>query len=286
MRAILPAKYDEVFKMLFGSERNKAILVDFLKAVLPLPADDYGEVALTNPFLMSELLHDKTGILDVSARTKSGRQINIEIQVASHAAFKERILHYLTRRFSSQIHAGESYTELKQTIGIVITDFELTKSEDYYGAYNFCDVVSGLVFSEVLMLYVLELPKLMRVGEKGRCPGAYPWLRLVVSTSEEELEMLVKDYPEVRAGVEALCRLSEDERAWQIHEARERGRRDIAARIEDAEKKGRKEGREEERLLLACKMLRRGRPMEEVMEDTGLSREEIQRLWSEGRILH
>jgi transposase-like protein len=31
MKAILPAKYDEVFKMLFGSERNKDLLVSFLK---------------------------------------------------------------------------------------------------------------------------------------------------------------------------------------------------------------------------------------------------------------
>jgi predicted transposase/invertase (TIGR01784 family) len=146
------------------------------------------------------------------------------------------------------------------------------------------------VFSEALMLYVLELPKLMRVGERGRCPEAYPWLKLMVSINEEELEMLAEGYPKVKRGVEALYRLSEDEQAWQIHEARERTRRVIVTQMEGARREGIEEGlvkgRKEERLALACKMLRRGHPMEEIMEDTELSREEIQQLWNEGRILH
>ncbi|MDR1661307.1 MAG: Rpn family recombination-promoting nuclease/putative transposase, partial [Azoarcus sp.] len=51
MTAILPPKSDEVFKMLFGDEQNKEILAGFLKALLPLPDDDYEEIEILNPFL-------------------------------------------------------------------------------------------------------------------------------------------------------------------------------------------------------------------------------------------
>ncbi|MDR1647960.1 MAG: Rpn family recombination-promoting nuclease/putative transposase, partial [Zoogloeaceae bacterium] len=113
MPAILPPKCDEVFKMLFGDAHDTEPLVGFLRAVLPLPDDDYEELTLLNPFLPGEIVSDKTGILDVRVRTKSGKQLDIEIQVANHAAFKSRILYYLTRLFSSQIGEGESYSKLK-----------------------------------------------------------------------------------------------------------------------------------------------------------------------------
>jgi hypothetical protein len=41
MTAILPPKYDKVCKMLFGDEQNTDVLTDFLRAVLPLPDDEY-----------------------------------------------------------------------------------------------------------------------------------------------------------------------------------------------------------------------------------------------------
>jgi predicted transposase/invertase (TIGR01784 family) len=159
MPAILPPKCDEVFKMLFGDERDTAPLVGFLRAVLPLPDDDYDEIALMNPVLPGEMVHDKTGILDVRVQTKSGKQINIEIQVANHAAFKSRILYYLTRLFSSQIGEGESYSKLKPAIGIVITDFVwIADSAAYHNAYCLYDPQNASRFSDDLSLHTLELP--------------------------------------------------------------------------------------------------------------------------------
>lgn len=37
----LPPKYDIVFKLLFGDERSLDILIQFLKAVLKVPHDEY-----------------------------------------------------------------------------------------------------------------------------------------------------------------------------------------------------------------------------------------------------
>ena len=51
-RDILPPKNDVVFKLLFGDQRNGDLLIDFLKAVISLPEDDYSEIAVVDPHLI------------------------------------------------------------------------------------------------------------------------------------------------------------------------------------------------------------------------------------------
>ncbi|MDR1854915.1 MAG: Rpn family recombination-promoting nuclease/putative transposase, partial [Azoarcus sp.] len=88
---------DIVFKMLFGSERSTDILTAFLKAILPLPGDEYAEVTILNPISLSDFPDDKTCILDVKVRTAKGRIIDVEIQVANEADLRERIVYYLAK---------------------------------------------------------------------------------------------------------------------------------------------------------------------------------------------
>jgi hypothetical protein len=46
---ILPVKSDVIFRLFFADERNEDYLVSFLKSVLRLPDDDYGEITITDP---------------------------------------------------------------------------------------------------------------------------------------------------------------------------------------------------------------------------------------------
>ncbi|MDR2032693.1 MAG: Rpn family recombination-promoting nuclease/putative transposase [Azoarcus sp.] len=278
---ILPPKYDEVFKMLFGDARNTDLLAAFLRAVLSLPEDDFDEIILKNPFLPNEILDDKTSILDILLQTKSGRQIDIEIQVANHAAFKSRILYYLARLFGNQIAEGDDYRLLKPVIGIVITDFDwIADSPVYHNVYRLYDSQTGSFFSDDLSLHTLELPK---VGKEDDRTELWAWLEFLKAQNKETLEMLAKEHPAVRPAVTKLLRLSESEKARFIHEAREKARRDERARQYDAEERGwekgrmegRAEGREEERLVVARNLLERGMPVEEIVLITGLSREVV-----------
>ncbi|MDR2637943.1 MAG: Rpn family recombination-promoting nuclease/putative transposase [Zoogloeaceae bacterium] len=284
MTAILPPKSDEVFKMLFGNEQNKEILAGFLKAVLPLPDDDYEEIEILNPFLPGEALNDKIGILDLKLRLKSGRLIDVEIQVANHAAFRERVLYYLTRLFTSQIGEGDSYRKLKPAIGIIITDFLwIADSPDYHTDYLFCSRKNGSVFSDYLTIHTLELPKVGEVDDKS---DLWAWLEFLKAKDKEELEMLAKEHPAVEPAVKKLLSLSENTQAWIAHEAREKARRDELSRKEEAEekgwerglKKGREEGREEALLATARRLLGLGMPVEEIARITELSQETIRAL--------
>ena len=83
---------DAMFKMLFGDGRDIDILTSFLQAALDLPAEDYEEVTLVAPHLAREHPGDKLGVLDVKVRTRTGKLIDVEIQVCDQAQMRERII--------------------------------------------------------------------------------------------------------------------------------------------------------------------------------------------------
>ncbi|MDR2663324.1 MAG: Rpn family recombination-promoting nuclease/putative transposase, partial [Treponema sp.] len=59
MTLMLP-KVDVAFKLLFGDERSKDILADFLKAALPDLADEeFEELTIADPHLKREFIDDK-----------------------------------------------------------------------------------------------------------------------------------------------------------------------------------------------------------------------------------
>ena len=75
----LTLKNDYLFKLLLGSEENKACLQDFLECVLDMPAGIITDLELLDKEFTKDELTDKTGILDVKVRLKDGTTIDIEI---------------------------------------------------------------------------------------------------------------------------------------------------------------------------------------------------------------
>ena len=75
----LTLKNEYLFKLLLGSEENKACLQDFLECVLDMPAGIITDLELLDKELIKDVIIDKTGILDVKLRLKDGTTIDIEI---------------------------------------------------------------------------------------------------------------------------------------------------------------------------------------------------------------
>ena len=75
----LTLKNDYLFKLLLGSEENKACLQDFLECVLDMPTGIIIDLELLDKELIKDAISDKTGILDVKLRLKDGTTIDIEI---------------------------------------------------------------------------------------------------------------------------------------------------------------------------------------------------------------
>ena len=63
---------DWIFKLLFGDDRRKNLLINLLKTFVELPGEEY-ELTFLDTHLKPEMEDDKLGILDVKVKTKSGK---------------------------------------------------------------------------------------------------------------------------------------------------------------------------------------------------------------------
>ena len=117
---VLPANNDWVFKLLFGDERNKSVLIDLLKSLVDLPEEEYDLVFL-DTHLKQEFEEDKLGILDVKVRTRSGQIIDIEIQVEPQKHIAKRLSFYKSKMIVEQIVQSEHYDRIQRVICVCIT---------------------------------------------------------------------------------------------------------------------------------------------------------------------
>ncbi len=77
-RTLLNPQIDFVFKKIFGTEKNKPILINFLNAVIK-PTTPIKDVEIKNNDIDKDFI-DKFSRLDVKATTSNKEHINIEIR--------------------------------------------------------------------------------------------------------------------------------------------------------------------------------------------------------------
>ncbi|WP_310602781.1 Rpn family recombination-promoting nuclease/putative transposase [Anaerosporobacter sp.] len=267
---ILKPTNDLIFKLIFGDNRNIDILASFLQSVLNLPESEYSHLTIVDPYTRIEKINDKTSILDVKLHTKSGKIIDIEIQVSDVPQMKERIVFYTAKMITEQVGKGDNYN-LKKVISIVITDYKIiTENESYHNVYQLYDKNTNSKFTDVLEINTLELPKLPSETDNS---SLWNWLRFLKADREEELTMLAQKSPEIYKAVGVLKELSQDERTKLLYESREKAMRDERARLQGAIENRNKE--------IVQKALSMGMCLEDISELTNLSLEEIKTIANE-----
>ena len=275
-RTFLPVKNDAVFRLFFGDERNVEFLESFLKSVLKLPETEYEALEIVDPHLLRESLRegalDKLAIIDVKLRTKSGNVINIEMQLDLKPDLKQRIVFYDAKLITEQLKDGESYGNLNRVITILVTEDALFASDQrYHHRFTFYDKEAQVEFSDMIEINTLELSKLPK-SKDGTL--LYDWASFIAADTEERLTMASVNSPVIQKAVLKLRELSADEETRELYELREKARRDEIWIREGGRKEGRQEGRQE----VAKKLLAKQRPIDEIMDVTDLTRDEIEKL--------
>ncbi len=222
-------KNDYAFKCVFGSEHHTRILVHLLNAVLKPPPDRrVEEVAILNPSHEPLKLDDKISILDIRARDQSGRQFDIEMQMASHPGLRDRFLYYWAKIYANQLQSGEKYGALNPVISICFLDWRLFPQTDKYQlVFQVQDPETGLVFSDHLAIHVFQLPNFKKGLEELADP-LDKWLYFLNNgedLSPEDIPEMIR-IPEVEEAMSVLKALTEEEREWHRYFDREKARRD------------------------------------------------------------
>jgi predicted transposase/invertase (TIGR01784 family) len=295
---IMSPKIDFAFKLLFGDEKNKDITISFLMAILKIRIID---INIKDPFLLKEIASDKTGVLDIRIVLDSGVQVDVEIQLTSHLAIRERILFYWSKLYLSQISSGEQYHVLKKTISIIFLDYTLLPVESMHTRYRMYDNKNEVELTDTIEVHLIELPKLNNLIEQDKTNSEIPWLRFINAETKEDLIMAAEAEPKVAKAYHKLTEMSEDKEARRRYDERMQYIVEIEMRMQAAEEKGiqegiqkgkqegiqegRKEGREEgkteERFNLAKNLINLGMDDNIIMKATGLDLNTITRIRSE-----
>ena len=104
MRKVKPLN-DFIFKKVFGEKGNEDILISFINAVLKrTKKEKIVELEIIdNKQLTKELILDKTGIIDVRAKTSKGENIDIEVQLTDQGNMDKRTLFYWGKMYLENI---------------------------------------------------------------------------------------------------------------------------------------------------------------------------------------
>ena len=273
-RKLLPVKSDIVFRIFFADERDPELLITFLKSALRLPDEEY-EIEIADPHLLPEYIDDKTSVIDVKLYTKTRKVIHIEIQLKVTKSFKKRIMYYGSKLITEQLGTAVHYDKINQVISIVITDENfIENSNPYKHRFIMYDPDNKVEFTDLLEFHTLELSKLPKNSDGTQL---YDWASFIAADTEEELDMLAQRNPVLNRAVLKLKKLSADEETRDKYERREKALKDLADFQNDSIEKGIEIGA----IQIALRLLKRGRPIEEIIEDSGLSYEKVIELKTE-----
>ena len=148
------------FKRIFGTEANKALLLDFLNTILP-EHHHIQDLSFKNKEQPGSTTLDRKAIFDIYCQAQNGDRFIVEIQKAKQNFFKDRSVYYATFPIQEQALKGEWNFELSAVYTIGVLDFIF---DDHKTDKTFLHVVELKnqrceVFYEKLKFIYLELPK-------------------------------------------------------------------------------------------------------------------------------
>ena len=275
-RTLLNPQIDFVFKKIFGTEKNKPILINFLNAVIkpPTPIKD---VEIKNNDIDKDFIEDKFSRLDVKATTSNKEHINIEIQVKNEYNMIQRTLYYWSKMYSEQIQNRDNYSKLERTVCINILNFKYLKNDKYHNAYRLKEITSNEELTDLQEIHFIELPKFNEIGNKEyvenieKMDALEKWLEFLVEPESNTVRQLELSNEEIKLAKSELYRLSMDSNEREQYNMREKAIYDRISALENAEAKG----KIERELELIKESLNQGLEISLISKITGLSEEEI-----------
>jgi predicted transposase/invertase (TIGR01784 family) len=126
LKKFLDPKNDYAFKKIFGTEKNKDILIHFLNDVIAFPGNGkIQNVTFLKTIQEPETAAQKTSLVDIMCQDEKGLYYIVEMQVAKDKGFAKRAQYYASRVYTSQMQSGQKFHELKEVIFLAIVDFTM-----------------------------------------------------------------------------------------------------------------------------------------------------------------
>ena len=141
--------------------------------------------------------------------------------------------------------------------------------EEYHSLFQALEVTRHTLLSDKMGFHFFELPKMpVDVGGDNML---LLWLSLFKAETEEELEKIKKmEVPVMSQAINAYYTITASSEFREKERLRAKARHDEAQALYNAEQNA--------KIEIARKLLKRNRPIDEIIEDTGLTYKEVESL--------
>ena len=283
----MKAKYinpftDFGFKKIFGEEASKPLLLDFLNALLPT-ASQIKDLSFKNTEHLGQTAVDRKSLFDIYCESFSGEKFIVELQKAKQNYFKDRTVYYSTFPIREQAEKGEWNYKLKAVFCIGILDFTF---DDYENEPERNEVVHtiklknqhGKTFYEKLTYVYIEMPNFKK-SETALETRLDKWLYFIKNLEDcQSIPSIFKDELIFEQAFEKAELAKLDSVQSESYESSLKEYRDIKGYIDTAFDEGKVEGKLEEKLEIAKSLKLAGVATSIIIQSTGLSEEEIDKL--------
>ena len=172
---------DDVFKLVFGQESSKDVMIEFLNRVIT------DRIIIDLDFMdkeMKSLDRDrKDSVYDMFCKTDDGSRIIVEVQRRKQDTYIERSIYYSTFQIRNQVDSGSGDYAFCPVYVISILDFNIDENRgnpDVRTVYRLYEENRHNLLTDKLTLIYLELDKFRKtleeldgdvlVGSPDHCP--------------------------------------------------------------------------------------------------------------------
>jgi predicted transposase/invertase (TIGR01784 family) len=298
----LDARNDYAFKRIFGTEKNKDILIHFLNDILGFT----GLAAIQNveflaTILDPEIAAKKQSIVDVLCKDSQGSRYIVEMQFTKTKGFEERAQYYAAKAYSSQANQGDDYHNLKEVIFIAVADCIIFPDKaEYKSNHTIRDENTNEHDLKDFYFVFIELPKFTKTKEDQLENIVEKWcyfFRYAAETREEDLGKIVGSDVIIKRAYEEMNKFNWSEEELLAYEQRKKRLMDevaaFAQKFDEGVKVGEERGRQEgiqigeergekqAKIVVAKNLLKAGVSVDIIAQTTGLPITEIAQLKEE-----
>jgi len=291
------------FKKIFGEEPNKDLLIDFLNELLRPQNYAIKDLTYKKAEHSGASDIDRRVVFDLYCENEKGEKFIVEMQKTKQTYFKDRTLFYSTFPIQEQATRGEKWDYgLKAVFAVALLDFTFddeVKDKPIVNRVQLIDKNTWKVFYDKLTYIFVQVPNFTKTIDELET-HLDKWLYVLKHMEKfDRIPEKIKDKIFQKVfNLAEYHKLSKEER--KAYEDSLKYYRDLKNSLDTAKDEGKKEGKKEgykeaedtykpivekertEKKELQRKSARElkaaGVPIDKIVEITGLSREEIEKL--------
>ena len=265
-------KFDAVFKTVLINEKFKPLMNKMLSDILEEPIEIIGYYP---PEMPSQNFNAKSNRLDIVAETKDHKLVNIEINSEHNKYVQLRNLLFYTAMYTQTIKIGrKNFTEIN-TVQVNL-NFGQSKNKPLKRVSHIRYDDTNEIFSDTFKIVDVNVDKYKSLWYDKNIKGELDHIYIVMlAAGKNELIELGKQDEMVEEVKDIMIRLNDNGTFTRLISEEEEKEYFKQMELNDAREEGEQKGALEEKRNMVRTLLSKKYKIEEIIDITGLTKEEI-----------